>query len=336
LLREREKEARGGPIGLGYRVPLVIASPWSRGGYVNSQVSDHTSILMMLENFIGHKTGKGIRETNISEWRRTVCGDLSSVFRPYKGEKVELPSFLEKDVVLKGINQAQYRDLPAGFRKLSESEIAAARREGFKWGGLPEQERGTRPSCALPYELGADGRLSADGKSCELRVKSYEALGKKSAGSPFMVYVNGREMTVRNYAVKAGDSITDNILLEDGRYDLRIHGPNGWYREIRGSKDDPALTMMMSSMLGNCSLVVANGSTDKTFSIEIIDNAYGAGRKNEKIGLQKREPNVIEVKLAGHRWYDFTVRVEGFEGYERRFAGRVETGEDGVSDPAMA
>jgi phospholipase C len=45
---------------------------------------------------------------------------------------------------------------------------------------------------------------------------------------------------------------------------------------------------------------------------------------------------IIDLKLAGHRWYDFTVRVDGFEGYERRFAGRAETGEDGVSDPAMA
>jgi phospholipase C len=336
LLRAREKEARGGPIGLGYRVPLVIASPWSRGGYVNSQVSDHTSILMMLENFVSHKTGKGIRETNISEWRRVVCGDLSSVFRPYKGEKVALPSFLEKEVVLKGINQAQYRDLPAGFRTLSESEIADARREGFKWGGLPEQERGTRLSCALPYELAADGWLSADGRTCELRIESWKTFGETSAGAPFIVYVNGKEMTVRNYTVKAGDSLADHILLEDGRYDLRVYGPNGWYREIRGGKDDPALGMKISTMTGKCSLVTFNRSKDKTFSIEIIDNAYGAKKMNVKIGLEKLEPNLIDLKLAAHRWYDFTLRVDGYKGYERRFAGRAETGEEGISDPAMA
>ena len=42
------KEARGGPVGLGFRVPLIIASPWSRGGYVCSQVFDHTSVLQLL------------------------------------------------------------------------------------------------------------------------------------------------------------------------------------------------------------------------------------------------------------------------------------------------
>jgi hypothetical protein len=36
-------------LGLGYRVPMVIASPWSRGGCVNSQVFDHTSIMRFLE-----------------------------------------------------------------------------------------------------------------------------------------------------------------------------------------------------------------------------------------------------------------------------------------------
>ncbi len=66
-----------GPIGLGFRVPLVIASPWSRGGFVNSQVCDHTSIVQMLEKLLSHRTGKPIRETNISAWRRAICGNLS-------------------------------------------------------------------------------------------------------------------------------------------------------------------------------------------------------------------------------------------------------------------
>ncbi|WP_155193353.1 phospholipase domain-containing protein [Orrella sp. JC864] len=37
--------------------------------------------------------------------------------------------------------------------------------------------------------------------------------------------------------------------------------------------------------------------------------------------------------LDEHRWYDFTVSAG--VGFERRFAGRLETGQDGVSDPEM-
>ncbi len=49
-------------------------SPWSRGGWVNSQVFDHTSVLRFLERVTG------VREPNISDWRRAVCGDLTSCF----------------------------------------------------------------------------------------------------------------------------------------------------------------------------------------------------------------------------------------------------------------
>src|SRR5205085_11881678 len=85
LKRHSSREARGGPVGLGYRVPLVIASPWSRGGYVCSQVFDHTSVLQLMENVLTRRTGKQIRESNISAWRRSICGDLSSAFRPFQG-----------------------------------------------------------------------------------------------------------------------------------------------------------------------------------------------------------------------------------------------------------
>jgi phospholipase C len=36
-----------------------------------------------------------------------------------------------------------------------------------------------------------------------------------------------------------------------------------------------------------------------------------------------------------HGWYDFSVRVQGHEGFEKRYAGRIETGRDSISDPQM-
>ena len=101
VTHEQEKERNGFPekfdrensIGLGFRVPLVIASPWTRGGWVNSQVFDHTSTLQFLEKFLSHKTGKTVVEPNISDWRRLVCGDLASVFRPWHGEAIPNPEF---------------------------------------------------------------------------------------------------------------------------------------------------------------------------------------------------------------------------------------------------
>jgi phospholipase C len=64
----------GLPVGLGYRVPCIIISPWTVGGYVCSDLFDHTSQLRFLE------VVTGVKETNISAWRRETVGDLTSAF----------------------------------------------------------------------------------------------------------------------------------------------------------------------------------------------------------------------------------------------------------------
>ncbi len=68
------KDARGirGPIGLGFRVPLLVVSPFSKGGYVNSDTFDHTSLMRFLE------TRFKVKAPNITAWRRKTVGDLTS------------------------------------------------------------------------------------------------------------------------------------------------------------------------------------------------------------------------------------------------------------------
>ncbi len=65
----------GDPVGAGFRVPTIVVSPWTAGGWVSSQPIDHTSSLRLLEKITG------VREPNISDWRRSTFGDLTSVFR---------------------------------------------------------------------------------------------------------------------------------------------------------------------------------------------------------------------------------------------------------------
>ncbi len=101
------------PIGTGFRVPMFVVSPWSRGGWVNSQILDHTSCLMFLEKFLNTKTGNSnIKCDNISQFRRTVCGDISSVFRPYNGEKIMLPDLVDKVNFFTQIKSAKHNAAP--------------------------------------------------------------------------------------------------------------------------------------------------------------------------------------------------------------------------------
>jgi len=65
----------GEPIGLGFRTPTTIISPWTAGGFVCSDVFDHTSLIRFIEARFG------VHEPNISPWRRRTCGDLTTAFR---------------------------------------------------------------------------------------------------------------------------------------------------------------------------------------------------------------------------------------------------------------
>ena len=70
----------GRAFGMGPRVPMLVVSPWSRGGWVNAQVFDHTSVIRFLE------ARHGVMEPNISAWRRAVAGDLTSAL-DFSGER---------------------------------------------------------------------------------------------------------------------------------------------------------------------------------------------------------------------------------------------------------
>ncbi|MFD8817920.1 alkaline phosphatase family protein, partial [Streptomyces sp. NPDC059627] len=61
--------------GGGFRVPAIIISPWTVGGWVASEAFDHTSALQFLERFTG------VEEPNVSDWRRRTFGDFTTAFR---------------------------------------------------------------------------------------------------------------------------------------------------------------------------------------------------------------------------------------------------------------
>jgi len=61
-----------GPVGLGVRVPMLVVSPFSAGGWVCSDTFDHTSQLQFLaERF-------GVTVPNVSTWRQMTVGNLTT------------------------------------------------------------------------------------------------------------------------------------------------------------------------------------------------------------------------------------------------------------------
>jgi phospholipase C len=350
MIGRKPDQARGSSIGLGYRVPLVIASPWSRGGAVCSQVFDHTSILQLLENVFSRKTGKKIEETNISSWRRAVCGDLSSVFRPYNGEKIKLPAFLKQEGVIESIHKAQFKKDPFGYKALSKTEIAQV--NGHEpLSIMPKQEKGTRPSCPLPYQLYAEGRLARDKKSFGIEFSASNKIFKDAAtGSPFTVYAVGKYGASPeagrnwNYTVSAGDKLKDAWLLDrfsEGGYHLTVHGPNGFFREFCGNEADPGLQVEVEyqesknkqELTGGLVINLSNDDAGKTYELLIKDNAYKTADRKVTIGAAQTQLQINLDRSFG--WYDFTISVVGNDRLIKRYAGHVETGKMSRTDPVM-
>jgi phospholipase C len=191
------------PYGLGPRVPLYAISPWSRGGYVDSEVFDHTSVIRFLE------TRFGVMEPNIAPWRRAVCGDLTSCFdfkTPNHKPFAPLPSVAEA--------AARAAKLPEIKPPTPTTMVA------------PVQAKGTRPSRALPYALAVDGRVKDGAMTLSLA-------NSGSAAAVIHVYDRLKLDTVpRRYTVGP------KAWLEDawpaGPHDLWVLGPNGFHRRFAG------------------------------------------------------------------------------------------------------
>ena len=345
-----EDRIRESSIGLGYRVPLVIASPWTRGGLVNSELFDHTSSLRFLENFLNRKFNKDVREENITQWRRSICGDLTSVFRPFNGMKADGPEFIDKSAFMQSMNSAQFRDIPRNYKALSEEEIRQMNVYPARFPLFPVQEKGTKYACAIPYELYVNGRYNLQDTSFDISFRAADAVhGGKSNGSPFLVYAmkpyQGETLRTWEYAVAAGDELEDRWHLpsfSEEAYHLRVYAPNGFYREFRGDSQQPGITVdccyetrspKTSELTGNLLLLIHNHSIQER-EILIRDMSYKKGNRLQKIAPGKNHNVILELQ-DNYGWYDFLVEVQGYPAWGQQFAGHIETGKLSKTDPLM-
>lgn len=336
-----------GPVGLGYRTPLVIASPWSRGGYVCSEVFDHTSILRFLEKWLTRKKGQAVQEPNISAWRRAVCGDLTSAFRPAAATDGARLAKVDRAKFLSGVHGAQFKALPTVPAPLSAAEQDAARRCLRDLRAMPRQEPGTRPACALPYELSVDGGLGKDSKSFVIRFAAgREKFGDRAAGAAFHVYAPGEHRAVGSsemtrgrawsYAVAAGTKLEDSWPLEHfgtGGCHLRVHGPNGFFREFQHRPGAPALDVTLETKGAELVLVITSREEKQAVPVKV--RIQLPGQQPEGFALepgQSRRMPLNVVKSGG--WYDVQVSAGG--SFLRHLAGRHEDGKEGTTDPLMA
>ena len=340
---EKKENATAGPVGLGYRVPLIVASPWSKGGWVNSEICDITSTIQFMEHFFEKKLGKQVKEDNISSWRRAITGDLTSVFRKAEGTNVVDLPFLDRNEQIYTIDQAKSKPLPNNFHVWSQEDAAQLRSAGQST-LLAKQERGQKNSNALAYELYANESIDLAGGQIKLRMRAgNQFFGAKSLNSPFNVYSGPSYKEGVNFwpfAVVAGQELQFDWNLadfKDGYYDLTVYGPNGFMRGFQGKDEQLSVTARYEIgkkglPTGNI-ILEAHNDGRKSLQVEVKDNAYSTWRKKTDLPAGKSAKWLIEShKVNG--WYDICVHIEGSD-FARQFAGRVETGNHSKTDPQL-
>ena len=195
------------------------------------------------------------------------------------------------------------------------------------------QEPGVRLSRALPYALHVDALREHSPMGIAL---TFRNTGR--VGAVFHVYDKLHlERIPRRYTVEAGRELIDTWTAVDGKYDLWVYGPNGFIREFRGALNlhDPASVLRYE--VGNRALCLTiDNNAAITCTLVLRPNAYG--EPSSTILRLKPHSSIVRKLSLGKtaNWYDFTLATEDGALFVRRFAGRMETGEHGVSDPAIS
>lgn len=298
------------PVGLGPRVPMLIVSPWTKGGWVCSQTFDHTSVLQFLEARFG------IPEPNISDWRRAVCGDLTSAFDFAKAEIRNALSFAVPEPIA---SRHQPYQVPVPQQ-------------------MPSQELGVRPARPLPYEFSTRCRIERDKVWVD-----FENTGH--AGVAFYVY-NGcaPHQPPRRYALSGSKTLSDywEPFQSETEYDLSIYGPNGYFSHFKGRypssrktvTSGPNAKVHYDRQSGDIYLTLVNeGLEPCTLTAR---NSYGddAIRRYELGPSVTREDRWSLASSSG--WFDLSIEGREHGSMFRRFAGHVETGRPSTSDPRFS
>jgi phospholipase C len=311
-----------GPYGLGVRVPLVAISPWSRGGYVNSQVFDHTSLIRFLEQRFGAHN-PALVEPNITEWRRTVTGDLTSVFNFATPNKVVIPK------------------LPAtkAFAPPSTSEVAAGTRFDDYVpvpptnSSLPQQEQGIRRARPLPYRPYIQSTANAQAGTFSIAFSN-----RSSVGIAYHVRQAGVAAAGPWSFTVAPEHKADHVWSpgKDAAYDLSVYGPNGWYRYLKGSLAPHSANLVLDtdeSTYDNilCLTITNRGTTEAEVH---FSDLYSRVKHIETIHAGKSFTKQFDL-TDFHNWYDVVVSVAGDATFQQRLAGHLENGRESYTDPAM-
>jgi phospholipase C len=326
------------PLGMGFRVPMIICSPWTRGGVVDSQIYDHTSVIQFLETWTT-ALGTPAISSFISAWRRQVSGNLTGAFNfanPVLGMPTNLPT---APTTAQIINREDTCDpLPDPTNSNAPNS-------------LPQQETGTRTACALPYQPDANISSFQTGSDGEILVW-IEMLNVGTIATsyvPLAIYANQYrtggpwQYTISPHSNGTNGSYTDYFNIGSGygsgEYDLTCVGPNRFLRRFAGNLNNSGKTSSVTSsyavdpVSGQLAIYFAMTNTGtESVTFTITSNNYTAdGPWTYTVAAGATVNTYFPAVANTHGWYDFTLTISGDTSWIRRYTGHLENGSASIT-----
>jgi phospholipase C len=321
------------PVGLGFRVPLLLISPWTRGGWVTSEVSDHTSVIQLMEKWTA-AIGKPAVCPNISAWRRSVCGDLLSAI-DFKNPVYGLPDL---PFVTATVGEAHsYHPIPSN-------------------NAMPAQEPGVKKARPLPCQ--ANASLGAVTANSDGTVTVSLALSNNGPhvqrSSHFSVYDNTLavapgipaypaafpgQYTVAGSAKGNGPATTVTRIVSGPAYDVTIVSANRFLRRFTGDATKAGAKLQVTPSYyaagdDGKSLItfglVNNSGKAVTFTLT-YNNYTSAPADKINADAHGRWSHQVDDLVTAHGWYDVTVTADIDPTWSQRFIGHIENGADSVT-----
>jgi phospholipase C len=308
----------GVSTGLGGRVPTIVCSPWSRGGWISSEVFDHTSILQFLEKWTG------VSCPHISQWRRSVCGDLTSCF-DFTSSNAAFPVLPNTEQLVSQAN-AQ-RTLPAPAAPAANTI-------------MPAYEAGQKPLRTLPYLL--NGWLTQDLAAGRVWTNWGNGPGKHA---PLQINLNNFRTDNPWFYMMAPNSESKDywsvVTYGGGYYDLEMHGPNQFYRRFKGflsatawqGQPEPQVRLIDSGAGKPLSIVFDNSGTSNAATFTVLDRITSGTAVSQVVTVPARQSASIAFGTTSG-WYDVQITLNNNATFMQSLVGHVE-GVPGITRPPV-
>jgi phospholipase C len=281
---------------------MLICSPWTRGGYVDSNVYDHTSMLQFLAAWTG------VKPANVTPWRASVTGDLTTAF-----------DFGHPDFSIPG--NIPTLDQTWALTQLTGGSTAPPAEGAQK---MPAQEPGTRPHRPTNYQLHGD--VTVDRTTSQVTA-ALTNTGK--VGASLSVYPDAilpfvpTPFTVLSSA--PGSYVWDATLTA-GKYAFSVYGPDGFLTSFavqvvpagQNSGQVPVVTAILRS--GTVELTLANEG-QAAISYTLTPNDYQG--HTQTVAVKGGKSKTIGWPTDQDGYYDVVITATSAGGFRRRYAGRI-------------